>query len=133
MLFHTWPFLLFLLVVVPVFFLLRKTRLWLPWLTIASYFFYGWWNPYYLSLVIYSTILDFGLVALMDHCPRQGQKVDVWARLTRLRFDDTVLKIAFLGSVSAALGVLLLASFGPKTLRPTMALLGVIVLLDRKS
>ena len=129
MLFHTWPFLLFLLVVVPVFFLLRKTRLWLPWLTIASYFFYGWWNPYYLTLVIYSTILDFGLVALMDHCPRQGQKVDVWARLTRLRFDDTVLKIAFLGSVSAALGVLLLASFGPKTLRPTMALLGVIVLL----
>jgi len=59
MLFHTWPFALFLLVVLPVFFALRKTRLWLPWLTIASYFFYGWWNPYYLFLVVYSTLLDF--------------------------------------------------------------------------
>ncbi len=60
MLFHTWPFLVFLLVVLPVFFALHKTRLWLPWLTAASYFFYGWWNPYYLLLVVYSTLLDFG-------------------------------------------------------------------------
>jgi len=70
MLFHTWPFLAFMLIVLPVFFALRKTRLWLPWLTVASYFFYGWWNPYYLLLVVYSTLLDFCLVALMDHCPR---------------------------------------------------------------
>src|SRR3954447_7158565 len=69
MLFHTWPFFLFLLVVLPVFFALRKTRLWIPWLMAASYFFYGWWNPYYLILVFYSTTLDYLLVALMDHCP----------------------------------------------------------------
>ena len=74
MLFHTWPFLVFLMVVLPVFFALRKTRLWLPWLTLASYFFYGWWNPYYLLLVMYSTLLDFGLVALMDHCPHDGRE-----------------------------------------------------------
>src|SRR5512138_1476333 len=109
MLFHTWPFLVFLLVVLPVFFALRKTRLWLPWLTIASYFFYGWWNPYYLFLVIYSTLLDFCLVALMDHCPREGQKVDVLARLTRLRFADPVLKWAFLGAASASAAALFLA------------------------
>src|SRR6185295_9420955 len=106
MLFHTWPFLAFLLVVLPVFFALRHTRLWLPWLTLASYFFYGWWNPYYLSLVVYSTLLDFCLVALMDHCPRKGQKVDVLARLTQLRFDYTILKLAFMLSVVAALGCL---------------------------
>ena len=88
MLFHTWPFLIFLAVVLPVFFLLRKTRLWIAWLMLASYFFYGWWNPYYLSLVFYSTVLDYFLVTLMDHCPRQGAKVDVLGRLTRLRFDD---------------------------------------------
>src|SRR5512143_1828214 len=75
MLFHTWPFLVFLLVVLPVFFALRKTRLWLPWLTIASYFFYGWWNPYYLFLVLYSTLLDFFLVAFMDHCPRRAPAI----------------------------------------------------------
>lgn len=129
MLFHTWPFLIFLLVVLPVFFALRKTRLWLPWLTIASYFFYGWWNPYYLFLVCYSTVLDFSLVALMDHCPRDRQKVDVWARLTRLQFDDRVLQAAFVGSVLATLGILILAVAGPATLRPTMAGFGALVLL----
>src|ERR1035437_10322177 len=129
MLFHTWPFFIFLAIVLPVFFALRKTRLWLPWLTLASYFFYGWWNPYYLLLVMYSTLLDFGLVALMDHCPRQGEKVDVLGRLTRLRFDDRVLKVAFLGSVLATLGILVMALVGPHTLRPTMTGLGTLVLL----
>src|SRR6516165_6496799 len=129
MLFHTWPFLVFLLIVLPVFFALRRTRLWLPWLTIASYFFYGWWNPYYLSLVIYSTVLDFCLVALMDHCPREGRPIEVLARFTRLRFDDRVLKIAFLSSVAATVAILAMSGFGPKTLRPTMGLLGLIVLL----
>src|SRR5579883_632947 len=129
MLFHTWPFLIFVLIVVPVFYALRRTRLWLPWLTIASYFFYGWWNPYYLSLVFYSTVLDFCLVALMDHCPREGGRVDVLARLTRWRFDDRVLKFAFLLALAAAVGILALALFGPRTLRPAMTLFGALVLV----
>jgi hypothetical protein len=65
----------------------------------------------------------------MDHCPREGRKVDVSARLARLRFDDPVLKIAFLTSTLAALGTLGMAVIGPKTLRPTMALLTLILLL----
>src|SRR6266487_622889 len=129
MLFHTWPFLLFLLLVLPGFFALRKTRLWLPWLTVASYFFYGWWNPYYLLLVVYSTVLDFCLVALMDHCPRAGQKVDALGRLTRLSFDDRVLKVAFVVSTAATLVSLVMAWVGPQTLRPTMLALSLIVLL----
>src|SRR5437763_13952651 len=104
MLFHTWTFLVFLLVVLPVFFALRKTSLWLPWLTLASYFFYGWWNPYYLILVLYSTLLDFSLVALMDHCPQGGQKVGVLARLIRLRFEDGVLRTAFVAAAGATFG-----------------------------
>ncbi len=129
MLFHTWPFLVFLMVVLPGFFALRRTRLWLPWLTVASYFFYGWWNPYYLLLVIYSTVLDFSLVALMDHCPLHGDSVDLKARLLRLEFGDRVLKFAFLGAVIGALGILILAGVGPRTLRPAMAGLSVLVLL----
>src|SRR2546427_5606277 len=129
MLFHTWPFLLFLLIVLPVFFALRKTRLWLPWLAVASYFFYGWWNPYYLLLVLYSTTLDYFLVALMDHCPRARQRVDVRARLTRLQFGDRFLQAAFIVSAAATLGILIMAFAGPKTLRPTMFVLSVIVLL----
>lgn len=129
MLFHTWPFLLFLLVVLPVYFALGRTRLWLPWLTAASYFFYGWWNPYYLLLVVYSTLLDFGLVALMDHCPREGQRVDVKGRLVRLRFDDSLLKWTFIGASIAALGCLGLAVANPGNLRPTLLVGSVLVLL----
>ena len=66
MLFHTWTFLLFFVVAFAGYFALRGTRLWTPWLLLASYFFYGWWNPYYLLLIVYSTALDFVAVALMD-------------------------------------------------------------------
>jgi alginate O-acetyltransferase complex protein AlgI len=69
MLFHTWTFLAFLAAVLPVFFALRRTRFWIPWLLLASYVFYGWWNPYYLILVFYSTALDYLLATLMYHCP----------------------------------------------------------------
>jgi len=68
MLFHTWPFLLFFVVVYIGLWSLRGTRLWLPWLLVASYFFYGWWNPYYLVLIFYSTLLDYLVVAAMDRC-----------------------------------------------------------------
>jgi D-alanyl-lipoteichoic acid acyltransferase DltB (MBOAT superfamily) len=131
MLFHTWPFAIFLMVVLPVFFALRKTSLWLPWLTIASYFFYGWWNPYYLILVAYSTLLDYTLVALMDHCPREAQKIDLKSRLVRLHFDDNVIKLAFIASAAAALGIFTAAFLGPRGLRP--ALLAFAVLMSMMS
>src|ERR1041385_6109643 len=74
MLFHTLPFLLFMLVVLPVFFALRRTPFWIPWLLAASYFFYGWWNPFYLLLIAYSTTLDYLLVTLMERCPLRGER-----------------------------------------------------------
>jgi len=147
MLFHTWPFVIFLLIVLPIFFALRKTPLWLPWLMAASYCFYAWWSPYYLLLILYITAFDFLLVALMDRCPTEGQKVDrrtcltrptgpirptgptCLIRLTRLRFDDRVLKLAFVVTGLAVLGILGVALAGPKTLRPMMAGLAFIVLL----
>ena len=129
MLFHTWPFLIFLAVVLPGFFLLRKTRYWIGWLMLASYFFYGWWNPYYLSLVFYSTVLDYFLVTLMERCPREGACVDVLDRLTRLHFDDRVLKHAFIVATLAVFGILALAFFGPATLRPALIGLSALVLL----
>jgi D-alanyl-lipoteichoic acid acyltransferase DltB (MBOAT superfamily) len=127
MLFHTWPFAIFLLVVLPVYFALQKTRLWLPWLTAASYFFYGWWNPYYLLLVAYSTLLDYSLVALMDHCPRAGPEAEKGARFRGL--DDKLLKAAFIGAIVAAFAILAGAIWGPATLRPTLLGAEVLVLL----
>ena len=129
MLFHTWTFLIFMIVVLPVLFALGRTRLWIPWLLIASYTFYGWWNPYYLILVIYSTLLDFILVALMDHCPKERKRFDWRGRLTRLHFDDPVLKVAFVITAAGTLTSLAIALAGPPTLRPTMAMAAMILLL----
>lgn len=127
MLFHTWTFLVFMAVVVPGYFALRRTSLWLPWLTLASYVFYGWWNPYYLLLVVYSTVLDYLLVLLMDHSRGAGgaetERHSGWAA------GDPVLRRAFGVSVVGTLGIAVGAWLGPATLRPTLLGLGVLVLL----
>jgi D-alanyl-lipoteichoic acid acyltransferase DltB (MBOAT superfamily) len=129
MLFHTWPFAIFLAIVLPVFFALRRTRLWLPWLTASSYFFYGWWNPYYLLLVVYSTCLDYALVALMDHCPRSPTPINLRARLFQLRFDDSLLRGSFISAVVGAIVIGLGALLGPPSLRPLLIGAGVLVSL----
>ncbi len=61
MLFQTWAFLLFFLIVFPVYLLSRKYRWGKYWLLAASYFFYGWWNPLYLILLAGSTVIDWGV------------------------------------------------------------------------
>ena len=66
MLFHTWAFALFFLIVYPIYLALKGTRFRLPWLLAASYFFYACFNPLYLILIAYSTILDYAVVALME-------------------------------------------------------------------
>src|SRR5215467_10022321 len=121
MLFHTLPFLVFMLVVLPVFFALRKTPLWIPWLLTASYFFYGWWNPYYLLLVAYSTALDYLLVTLMDHCPPRGQP--------RTGPRDAVLNVALIVSTVLSLCLVSAALAGPAHLRPTRIAFAVLVSL----
>lgn len=128
MLFHTWPFLVFMLVVLPVSYGIRGTRLWLPWLLAASYFFYAWWNPYYLLLVIYSTALDYLLVTLMDHCPPREGRGKLLEHLKRGPIDR-VLKVAFAGAALIALGLIGFAIAGPPTLRPTLIAFTVLVSL----
>jgi D-alanyl-lipoteichoic acid acyltransferase DltB (MBOAT superfamily) len=60
MIFNSLPFLIFIVIFTPVFFLLKgRARLWL--MVIASYFFYGWWDWRFLGLVAFSTVLDFSL------------------------------------------------------------------------
>lgn len=66
MLFHTWIFFLFFVVVYPVYLLVRKTGFKDIWLLMASYVFYAWWNPLYLLLIIYSTAVDYVAVMMMD-------------------------------------------------------------------
>src|SRR4051795_13513445 len=67
MLFHTWVFLVFFLIVYPVYLLVRtNNRLMNLWLMIASYTFYGWWNPWYLLLLFGTSAIDYWMVLLME-------------------------------------------------------------------
>ena len=77
MLFHTWPFVLFFFIVCPVYLVLKETRFRLlsasaqayagaGWLLAASYFFYACFNPLYLLLIAYSTLLDYIVVIRME-------------------------------------------------------------------
>ncbi len=71
MLFHTWTFALFFLVFYPVYLVLKGTRFKLPWLLTASYVFYGWWNPLYLVLIVWSTTVDYLAVIGMSRTRRK--------------------------------------------------------------
>lgn len=71
MLFHTWVFFVFFLIVYPVYLLLRKNNQAMNlWLMIASYVFYGWWNPYYLLLLFGTSAIDYAMVLLMERSQR---------------------------------------------------------------
>ncbi len=80
MLFHTWIFLLFFLLFYGVFLALKKTRFREPWLLVASYVFYGWWNPLYLLLIVWSTLIDYGAVNRMA----RGGRRSLWLALSIL-------------------------------------------------
>ncbi|HBF03316.1 MAG TPA: membrane-bound O-acyltransferase family protein [Verrucomicrobiales bacterium] len=77
MLFHTWTFLFFFLVILAGHAVLGRSRLGIPWLLMASYVFYGWWHPAYLGLIFYSTLLDYWVVHWMDQCPRKPADTDL--------------------------------------------------------
>ena len=71
MLFHTWPFVLFFLIAYSTYLALKPTRFRLPWLLAVSYFFYACFNPLYLILIAYSSILDYTVVAIMEKSRRR--------------------------------------------------------------
>jgi D-alanyl-lipoteichoic acid acyltransferase DltB (MBOAT superfamily) len=67
MLFHTWVFAVFFLIVYPVYLLVRTNNRWMNiWLMIASYAFYGWWNYWYLLLLFGTSAIDYVMVVLME-------------------------------------------------------------------
>ena len=71
MLFHTWVFFVFFLIVYPIYLLVRRNnQLMNIWLMIASYTFYGWWNPWYLLLLFGTSAIDYLMVLLMERSTR---------------------------------------------------------------
>lgn len=71
MLFHSWLFWLFFLIVWPVYLLLRKTRFRIPWLLLISAIFYGWWSPFYLVLLCWTATVDYLSVVGMSRTSRK--------------------------------------------------------------
>ncbi|HJN13702.1 MAG: MBOAT family protein [Pirellulaceae bacterium] len=106
MLFHTWPFFLFLLVVLAVYLALRRTRLAVWWLFVASYLFYGWWNPLYLLLIFYSTLVDYFAVILMD----RGRHKKLWLWVSLVSNLSLLVFFKYSGFVTDNLNSLLTAA-----------------------
>ncbi|WP_068808220.1 MBOAT family O-acyltransferase [Thauera phenolivorans] len=74
MLFNSYEFLfLFLPLTLAVYFAVarRGQEPALAWLVIASLFFYGWWNPAYLPLLLLSMVVNFGFGSLLSQAHRQ--------------------------------------------------------------
>lgn len=69
--FHTWTFLLFFLLAYAVYLMLRTSQWRNVWLLVTSYVFYGWWNPLYLLLIAYSTLVDYVVLACMEKSHRK--------------------------------------------------------------
>ncbi|MGL5939487.1 MAG: MBOAT family O-acyltransferase [Waterburya sp.] len=81
MLFNSFEFIfLFLPLTIAVFFWLAKDnkrikkQIPITWLVIASLFFYGWWNPLNLPLIIVSMLVNYGLGYLIGNVLEPGVK-----------------------------------------------------------
>ena len=81
MLFNSYEFiLLFLPVTFLVFFAIARLgrEAAIVWLVIASLFFYGWWNPSYLILILLSMVINFGFGKFISHAYEHQRAT--WAR-----------------------------------------------------
>ena len=73
MLFNSFVFFIFLLVVLPLYYYLPK-RFRNPLLLVASYFFYGYWDYRFTSLLAISTIVDFFIGKKLFHTKEEKQR-----------------------------------------------------------
>jgi D-alanyl-lipoteichoic acid acyltransferase DltB (MBOAT superfamily) len=81
MLFNSYPFIIFFLpITLFVFFRIGAWghhRIAISWLLAASFFFYGWWNPAYLGLLIGSVLFNYSVgvgLAMGSSGPALGKK-----------------------------------------------------------
>lgn len=75
MLFNSYIFIfLFLPISLAIFYLLKKKnfeKLTSIWLILSSLFFYGWWNPKYLFLIIISIIFNYFIGTILRNNPKK--------------------------------------------------------------
>jgi alginate O-acetyltransferase complex protein AlgI len=86
MLFNSWVFAAFFIAFFPIYYALRKHVWWRnAWILVASYFFYGWWNPRFVTLLAILASVDY-LAALGV----TGQRSTVTDRLKSAAFPMAV-------------------------------------------
>ena len=88
MIFNSLPFFVFIGIFLPLYFFLKgKERLLLC--LFASYFFYGWWDPRFLTLTAFSTIVDFYIGKTISETKEQKKR-------KRLLIISMVVNLGFL-------------------------------------
>ena len=94
MLFNSYEFVfLFLPVVVAGFFLVARwsNRLAATWLCVASLFFYGWWNPKFVALLIASIAFNYAAGWLIDAAHKRGRALVTASLAAAVTVDLAVL------------------------------------------
>jgi len=78
MLFNSLAFAVFFPVVLVVYWALRAPRWQNPFLLAASLFFYGWWDWRFLSLLVVSSLVDYGCALAIAGARRRGATGKPW-------------------------------------------------------
>ena len=74
MLFHSTPFLIFFLIVFPLYWVIRQHRFRMIWLLLASCVFYMSWNPWLILLILLSSSVDYFAAKAMEQVSTQRTK-----------------------------------------------------------
>ena len=88
MIFNSFQFILFLVLIVAVYWLLRRVRPQNVLLLIASYIFYGTWDWRFLSLILISTVVDYNIGLRLDSIndPRKRRLLLITSIVVNLGF-----------------------------------------------
>jgi alginate O-acetyltransferase complex protein AlgI len=106
MLFHSWQFAAFGVVVYLVYLLLCRTRFALHWLLVASLVFYGWNGPRFVLLLLYATAVGFTAGVMLERSSRKKLWLTATIAATLaplLYFKYAVFAVDSLNSVAAHL------------------------------
>ena len=74
MLFNSIIFFIFLFIIIPIYYLLNKKKYRNIFLLFTSYFFYGYWDWRFCSLLLFSTIIDFFIGYLLEKNENQVKR-----------------------------------------------------------
>ena len=94
MLFNSYQFIfLFLPIVLAGFFLLSRKNSEYPiiWLVVASLFFYGWWNPVYLLLIVASMLINYSLGRVLSETGQYSPKRRKWTLIIGITLNLSTL------------------------------------------